>query len=70
MVPKFYTKISSDFNQNEGVTAIFPNFDLNLNLENYHHASLFAQNGLKLFVYNCKTIMKKNYKIAIVKFCL
>ena len=32
MVPRFYTKkISSHYEQNEGVTAIFPNFDFILN---------------------------------------
>ncbi len=36
--------------KNEGVTAIFPNFDFILNLENQCHAFIFAQNDLKFFV--------------------
>ena len=30
--------------KNEGVTAIFPNFDFILNRENQRHAFIFAQN--------------------------
>ena len=56
--------------KNEGITVIFPNFDLNLNQENCHHAFISAQNNLKFFVQNFSTIMQKNYKIAMVKFCL
>ena len=33
--------------KNEGVTAIFPNFDFILNRENQRHAFIFAQNNLK-----------------------
>ena len=36
--------------KNEGVTAIFPNFDFILNRENQRHAFIFAQNNLKFFV--------------------
>ena len=36
--------------KNEGVTAIFLNFDLIFNRENQRHAFIFAQNDLKLFV--------------------
>ena len=36
--------------KNEGVTAIFPNFDFILNRENQRHAFIFAQNDLKFFV--------------------
>ena len=32
--------------KNEGVTAIFPNFDLILNLKNQCHAFIFAWNDL------------------------
>ena len=56
--------------QNEGVTVIFLNFDLILNLKNQRHAFIFARNDLKFFVQNLITITQKSYKIAIVKFCL
>ena len=36
--------------KNEGVTAIFPNFDFILNQENQRHAFIFALNDLKFFV--------------------
>ena len=36
--------------KNEGVAAIFPNFDLILNWENQRHAFIFALNDLKFFV--------------------
>ena len=36
--------------KNEGVTAIFPNFDFIFNRENQRHAFIFAQNDLKFFV--------------------
>ncbi len=36
--------------KNEGVTAIFPNFDFILNRENQRHAFIFVQNDLKFFV--------------------
>ena len=36
--------------KNEGVTAIFPNFDLNWNRKNRRHAFIFARNDLKFFV--------------------
>ena len=35
--------------KNEGVTAIFPNFDFILNRENQRHTFIFAQNDLKFF---------------------
>ena len=56
--------------KNEGVTAIFPNFDFILNWENQRHAFIFAQNDLKFFVLNFRTTSQKNDKIVIVKFCL
>ena len=37
--------------KNEGVMAIFTNLDFILNLENQHHAFIFAQNDLRFFVY-------------------
>ena len=46
MVLKFY------------VTAIYPNFDLILNLKNQRHAFIFARNDLKFFVQNFRTIMQ------------
>ena len=52
--------------KNEGVTAIFPNFDFILNRENQRHAFIFAQNYLKFFVQNLRTTMQKNHKISIV----
>ena len=58
--------------KNEGLTAIFPNFDFILNRENQRHAFIFAQNYLKYF-FLCKILepqCKKYYEIAIVKFCL
>ena len=55
---------------NEGVTAIFPNFDFILNWENQRHAFIFAQNDLKFYVPILRTTMQKNDKIAIVIFCL
>ena len=36
--------------KNEGMTAIFPNFDFIFNQENQRHAFIFAQNDLKFFV--------------------
>ena len=36
--------------QNEGMTAIFPNFHFILNQENQCHAFIFAQNDLNFFV--------------------
>ena len=36
--------------KNEGMTAIFLNFDLIFNWENQRHAFIFAQNDLKFFV--------------------
>ena len=36
--------------KNEGVTAIFPNFDFIWNRENQCHAFIFARNDLKFFV--------------------
>ena len=36
--------------KNEGVTAIFPNFDFILNQENQCHGFIFAWNDLKFFV--------------------
>ena len=51
MVLRFYTKKYQVIsNKNEGVTAIFPNFDFILNRENQRHAFIFAQNDLKFFV--------------------
>ena len=38
--------------KNEGVTAIFPNFDFILNRENQCHAFIFAQNYFNFFVYS------------------
>ena len=38
--------------KNEGVTAIFPNFDFILNRENKRQAFIFAQNALKFFLQN------------------
>ena len=56
--------------KNEGVTVIFPNFDFILNWENQRHAFIFARNDWKFFVLNLRTTTQKNYKKAIVKFCL
>ena len=51
MVPRLYTKKSQVISsKNEGVTAIFLNFDLILNRENCHHAIFFALNDLNYFV--------------------
>ena len=36
--------------KNEGVTAIFLNFDFILNRENQRHGFIFAWNDLKFFV--------------------
>ena len=36
--------------KNEGVTTIFPNFDLILNLKNQGHAFIFTRNDFKFFV--------------------
>ena len=51
MVLRFYTKkfqvIST---KNEGVTAIFPNFDFIFNRENQRHAFIFGRNDFKFFV--------------------
>ena len=35
--------------KNEGVTAIFPNFDFILNRKNKRHAFIFAPNDLRFF---------------------
>ena len=48
MVPQFYTKKNQVIlSKNEGVTAIFPNFDFILNQENQSHGFSFALNHLK-----------------------
>ena len=44
------TQIQVIWTKNEGVTAIFPNFDFILNRENQLHAFFFAQNDLNFFV--------------------
>ena len=36
--------------KNEGVTAIFPNFDFILDRENQRHGFIFAWNDLNFFV--------------------
>ena len=36
--------------KNEGVTAIFPNFDFIFNRKNQCHAFIFGRNDLKFFV--------------------
>ena len=43
----------------EGVTAIFPIFDVNCPDSNRHHAFIFTQNDLKFFVYNLGAQIKK-----------
>merc|ERR1712240_180301 len=43
--------------QNEGMTAIFPNFDLNLNWKYCCHALIFARNDLNFF---CVELWKPN----------
>ena len=45
--------------KNEGVTAIFPNFDFILNREKQCHTFIFAQNDLNFFVYNLRTRTQK-----------
>ena len=51
MVPRFYTKkFQVVSTKNEGMTVIFPNFDLILNLKNQRHTFIFAWNDLKFFV--------------------
>ena len=65
-----HAKFEVILSKNKGVTEIFLNFDLILNRENQRHALMFARNDLKFFVQNLRTIMQKNYKIVIVKFCL
>ena len=58
MVPRFYTKkIQVILTKNEGMRAIFPNFDFILNQENQHHALIFAQNDF--FMLNLRTIMQR-----------
>ena len=47
ILQKKFQVISS---KNEGMTAIFPNFDFILNRENQRHTFIFAQNDLKFFV--------------------
>ena len=66
----FTQKSQVILSKNEGMTAIFPNFVFILNQENQCHGFIFAGKDLKFFVYNLRTIWEKNYKIAIVKFCL
>ena len=44
---------------NEGVRAIFPNFDFIWNRENQRHTFIFARNDLKFFVENLRTITQK-----------
>ena len=57
-----HKKFQVILSKNEGGTAIFPNLDLILNLENQHHTFIFAQNDLKLFVQNFRSIkQKKSY---------
>ena len=43
-------KISSHFEQKEGVTASFQNLDFILNRENQCHGFIFASNDLTFFV--------------------
>ena len=45
-----HKKIQVISTKNEGMTAIFPNFDFILNQENQHHALFFARNDLNFFV--------------------
>ena len=53
MVLRFYIKKSQVILiKNEGVTAIFPNFDFILNRENQHHGFIFAL-FLKKNSFNC-----------------
>ena len=51
--------------KNEGVTAIFLNFDFIFNRENQCHAFIFGPKCRIL-----EPLRKINYKKAIVKFCL
>ena len=51
MVPKFYTKkIQVILSKNEGMTAIFQNFDFILNRENQCHGFIFTWNDLRFFL--------------------
>ncbi len=45
-----HKKFQVILSKNEGVTAIFPNFDLILNQENQCHTLILVQNDLKFFV--------------------
>ena len=46
--------------KNEGMMAIFPNFDFILNGENQHHAFIFAQNDLNFFCVEFESHNTKN----------
>ena len=48
--------------KNEGVTAIFPNFDFILNRENQRNAFIFAWNDLNLFFIQSENHFKKIIK--------
>ena len=45
-----HKKFQVILSKNEGVTAIFPNFDFILNRENQRHTFFFSQNDLQFFV--------------------
>jgi len=60
MVLRFYTKKSQVILiKNEGVTAIFSNFDFILNRENQSHTFFFAPNDMKFFVQNPRPTTQK-----------
>ena len=64
MVLRFYTKKSQVIStKNEGVTAIFPNFDFILNWENQCHAFIFAQNDLNFL---CNILEPQHKKIQVI----
>ena len=51
-----HKKIQVIWKKIEGVMAIFPIFNLNLNWENHRPAFIFPWKDVKFFVLNCKNI--------------
>ena len=45
-----HTKSQVISTKNEGMTAIFPNFDFIFDWENQRHAFIFARNDLNIFL--------------------
>ena len=65
-----HKKFQVILSKNEGMTLIFPIQNEIKIQENFRHAFIFCQNDLRFLCRILEPLGKKNYKIAIVKFCL